>query len=186
MHTVDEFPSSILDRILHVFQHQLGKKEPRTSTRSDSLLSAFEPGHHSPLLEQSLDLIFLATNPPGLPPPSGPLSADGIDCSPLFVKVAVLESSVLGSPACLLFIHIGHLLFLRSGVGFPGGTSGKESACWCRRCRRNWLYSWVRKIPWNRKWQLAPVFLPGKFHGQRSLANYSPWGRKEWDRTKVT
>ena len=29
---------------------------------------------------------------------------------------------------------------------------------------------WVRKIPWSEKWQPAPVFLPGKFHGQRSLA----------------
>ena len=35
--------------------------------------------------------------------------------------------------------------------------------------------SWVGKIPWKRKWQPAPVFLPGKFHGQRSLAGYSPW-----------
>ena len=34
----------------------------------------------------------------------------------------------------------------------------------------------VRKIPWRRKWQLTPVFLPGKFHGQRSLVGDSPWG----------
>ena len=32
--------------------------------------------------------------------------------------------------------------------------------------------------PWRRKWQSPPIFLPGKFHGQRSLAGYSPWGRK--------
>jgi len=37
---------------------------------------------------------------------------------------------------------------------------------------------WVRKIPWRRKWQLTPVFLPRKSHGQRSLAGYSPWGCK--------
>ena len=36
----------------------------------------------------------------------------------------------------------------------------------------------VRKIPWNSKQQPAPGFLPRKFHGQRSLAGYSPWGRK--------
>ena len=35
------------------------------------------------------------------------------------------------------------------------------------------------KIPWRRKWQLIPVFLPGKSHGQRSLVDYSPWGGKE-------
>ena len=33
---------------------------------------------------------------------------------------------------------------------------------------------WVRKISWRRKWQLTPVFLPGEFHGQRSLAGYNP------------
>ena len=37
---------------------------------------------------------------------------------------------------------------------------------------------WVRKTPWRRKWQPTPVFLPGKSHGQRSLAGYSPWGLK--------
>ena len=35
---------------------------------------------------------------------------------------------------------------------------------------------WVGKIPWSRKWQPAPVFLPGEFRGKRSLAGYSPWG----------
>ena len=39
----------------------------------------------------------------------------------------------------------------------------------------------VEKIPWTRKWQGTPGFLPGNFHGQRSLASYSPWGRKELD-----
>ena len=34
--------------------------------------------------------------------------------------------------------------------------------------------TWVRKIPWRRKWQPTSVFLPGKSHGQRSLAGYSP------------
>jgi len=37
---------------------------------------------------------------------------------------------------------------------------------------------WVRKIPWNRKWQPTPIFFPGKSHGQRSLEGYSPWGVK--------
>ena len=37
----------------------------------------------------------------------------------------------------------------------------------------------VGKIPWRRKWQLTPVFLPGKSHGQRSLVGYSPWGYKK-------
>ena len=44
--------------------------------------------------------------------------------------------------------------------------------------------SWVGKIPWRRKWQPLPVLLPEEFHGQRSLAGYSPWGRKESDTTE--
>ena len=39
-------------------------------------------------------------------------------------------------------------------------------------------------IPWKRELQPTPVFLPGKFHGQRSLAGYSPWGGKEGHTTE--
>jgi len=45
---------------------------------------------------------------------------------------------------------------------------------------------WVRKIPWSRKWQPTPVFLPGKSHGQRSQVGYSPWSHKEVDMTEAT
>ena len=45
------------------------------------------------------------------------------------------------------------------------------------------LDPWVRKIPWRRKWQPTPVFLPGKYHAQRSLKD-SPWGHKESDMTE--
>ena len=47
------------------------------------------------------------------------------------------------------------------------------------QCRRPRFNAWVGKIPWRREWQPTPVFLPREFHGQRSLAGYSPWGRKE-------
>ena len=43
------------------------------------------------------------------------------------------------------------------------------------------VQSLVRKIPWRREWQPTPVFLPGEFHGQRSLVGYSPWGCKALD-----
>ena len=46
--------------------------------------------------------------------------------------------------------------------------------------------SWAGKIPWRRAWQPTPVFVTGKSHGQRSLVNYSPWGRKESDMTEQT
>ena len=69
-------------------------------------------------------------------------------------------------------------------IGFPGGTSGKEPACQCRRHKRYDFDPWVGKIPWRRKWQPTPVFLPGKSYRQRSLVGYSPWGLKESDTTE--
>ena len=62
--------------------------------------------------------------------------------------------------------------------------SGKESTCQCRRHKKCRFDPWVRKIPWGRKWQPTPVFLPEKFHEQRSLADYSAWGHKESDATE--
>ena len=46
------------------------------------------------------------------------------------------------------------------------------------------VQSWTEKIPWSRTWQPTPVFLPGKFQGQRSLVGYSSWGHKELDATE--
>ena len=48
------------------------------------------------------------------------------------------------------------------------------------------LVPWVRKIPLRRAWQPTPVFLPEEPHGQRSLAGYSPQGRKESDMIEAT
>ena len=66
-----------------------------------------------------------------------------------------------------------HLLFLKLIIleyscfeGLPRWLSGKESTC---QCGKLGFDPWVRKIPWRRKWQLTPVLLPGKSHGQRSL-----------------
>ena len=66
---------------------------------------------------------------------------------------------------------------------FPGGTRGKKQ----NKTKnlpsntevKTGLDPWVGKIPWRRAWQPTPVFLPGESHGQRSLAGYSPRGRKE-------
>ena len=67
--------------------------------------------------------------------------------------------------------EIEHLLQQR----LPWWLTGKESTCQCRSHEFN---PWFGKIPWRRRWQPTPVFLPGKSHGQRSLAGYSPWGCK--------
>ena len=62
-------------------------------------------------------------------------------------------------------------------MGLPDGSDSKESACNVR----NSFDPWVGKSPWRREWQPTPVFLPGEFHGQRSLVGYSPQGCKESD-----
>ena len=66
-----------------------------------------------------------------------------------------------------------HLCF---PLGSPGGSMVKKK----------WPWSLVGKIPWRRKLQSTSVFLPGKSHGQNSLAGYSPWGRWELDMTEHT
>ena len=50
-------------------------------------------------------------------------------------------------------------------MGFPGSSDGKKQL----QCRRSEFNHW--KIPWRKSWQTTPVFLPGEFHGQRTLAD---------------
>ena len=51
------------------------------------------------------------------------------------------------------------------------------------RSRRHGFDSWVGKILWSRKWQPI-IFVPGEFHGQRSVVGYSPWDHKELGKTE--
>ena len=76
------------------------------------------------------------------------------------------------------------LYFQKQNGGQYRRLSGKECACQWRRYKRCGFNTWVRAIPWRRKWQPSPVLLSGKFHGQRSLANGSSCGHKEWDTTE--
>ena len=70
---------------------------------------------------------------------------------------------------CILF----HCWVVFHCMGFPGGASGEELDCQCRRRKRHGFSSWVGKIPWRQVWQPTPVFLSGESHGQRSLVSYS-------------
>ena len=71
-------------------------------------------------------------------------------------------------------------------------SSPKGTPWWLRRwriclqCRSPGFNPWVGKIPWRREWLLTPVFLPGEFHGQRSLAGYSPEGSQRVRLDQVT
>ena len=57
--------------------------------------------------------------------------------------------------------------------GLSQWLSGKESTCTSGNVEM-WVHPWIRKLPWRRKWQPTPVFLPGGSHGHRSLGGYIP------------
>ena len=79
---------------------------------------------------------------------------------------------------CICHHEFNSFLILK--MGLPWWLSSEESAC---QCRRQGLDPWVKEIPWRRKWQPTPVFLPKKSHGQSRLVGYSPWCWKESDPT---
>ena len=64
--------------------------------------------------------------------------------------------------------------------GFPGGASGQELSCQCRRCEGQGFDPWVGKVPWRRTWHPTLLFLPGESHGERNLVGYSPEVAKSW------
>ena len=67
--------------------------------------------------------------------------------------------------------------------GFPSGSEVKNLPA-TQDTERYRFDPWVGNIPWRRAWQPTPVFLPGKFHGQRNLMGYSPWHCKEPNTTE--
>ena len=70
----------------------------------------------------------------------------------------ICDQSVLASECYFwMILWVRHLL--EDLMGFPGGSTCKESAC---QCRRRGYDPWVRKICRIRKWQPTPVFLPGE------------------------
>ena len=86
-----------------------------------------------------------------------------------------MDTVALGWCHYLFVFNLIHLLTR----GFLGDSMVKKIHLQCKRhkiCRFN---PWVGEIPWSRKWLPSLVFLPGKFHVQRSLVGYNPWGGKE-------
>ena len=83
---------------------------------------------------------------------------------------------------------------LATGLSLASGLWGRnevfqlalvaKNPCQRKRHKRLRFNPLVGKIPWRRAWQPTPVFLPGEFHEQRSLAGYNPWSHKESDTTK--
>ena len=106
-------------------------------------------------------------NPPGF-------SVHGISQARILYHYATRKAPYV-SLSSLNFVHLFFTDFL-----FLVWFIGKESMCQCRRLGFN---PWVGKNPWRREWQPTPVFLAGKFHGQRSLAGYRSRGPKSQDTT---
>ena len=61
---------------------------------------------------------------------------------------------------------------------FPDGTVVKNPPANAGDVGDVVSITWVGKVPWRRKWQPTPVFLPGESYGQKSVVGYSPWGHK--------
>ena len=70
-------------------------------------------------------------------------------------------------------------------MGFPGGSAVKNPPA-MQKPQEAQVRSLSGEDPLERGLATSPVFLPGKSHGQRSLADYSPWGHKELDMTEYT
>ena len=86
------------------------------------------------------------------------------------------------------FIHIyicqGNFIYVGPFGAFLVAQTAKKKKKSTSIAGRPGFDSWVRKIPWNRKWQLTPVLLPGESCGQRIVSGYSPPGHKELDVTE--
>ena len=106
------------------------------------------------------------------PPPSPPQA-----CRP--------EAGQAGREAEPVSAWILELTFLwKTGLGILRACLVAQTRGTCLPCRRRGFDPWVRKIPWSRKQQPTPGFLPGESHGQRSLVGYSRQGLKELDTTE--
>ena len=74
-----------------------------------------------------------------------------------------------------VYIHMCVYIYthIHTHTGFTGDSVGRRIHLQCRRHR---LDPWVKKIPWRRKWQPTPVFLPVKSYSQKSLLGYFAMG----------
>ena len=97
-----------------------------------------------------------------------------------FHEVYILKS--IGQLFCIVSLTSVGLMFFMMNLresrvsykGNPCSSSVKNLSA----VQETWVQFLGQKIPWRRKWQPTPTFLPGESHGQRSLAANSPWGRK--------
>ena len=101
-----------------------------------------------------------------------------------------MSVQTLNTPFCPGLWNIWSVFSLKEIHTFLGGAQASLVAQWLKKkksscqCRRYGFNPWVGKIPWRRKWQSTPVFLPEKSHWWGNLAGCSPWRCKESDMTE--
>ena len=93
---------------------------------------------------------------------SSPTLCDPMNCNPPGSSVHGISQARILAWVAIPTGVVAKTRSQRIEGGIPCGSDGKESAHQYRRCRFD---PWVWKIPWRRKWQPIPVFLPGKSHG---------------------
>ena len=92
--------------------------------------------------------------------------------------------AIVNSASVKTDVHVSFSVMASSGYmpssGIGGSYSSFGASLMAQRLKHlsaMWEFNpWVGKIPWRRKWQPTPVFLPGESHGERILEGYSPWG----------
>ena len=99
-------------------------------------------------------------------------------CMNISKYVILIQSMLLciTSSSKVLFSSLFFFLFWHISIIWTWWFNGKESACNEGHLQETWFWSLDWKIPWRRKWQPTPVFLPENLHGQRSLVGYKPLG----------
>ena len=106
-----------------------------------------------------------------------------------YIKIftSITETPLSGLRRRVNYIYIlfySHNCDRYSYLGLSMQCSGEAFPCQCKRHKKCGLNPWAGKIPWSKKWQPTLVFLPGKFHGQKALVGYTPWGHNELDMTE--
>ena len=115
-------------------------------------------------------------------------ASEQADLPDLASRFSCPSSRVLGECELHLEPSCQENLFIKDNCSICGCMwfSKKEPACHAGATGDLGSNPWVGKTPWRRAWQPTLAFVPGESHGQRSLAGYSPWGRRELDMTERT
>ena len=113
-------------------------------------------------------------------PWDSPGKNSGVGCHFLLEEIFPIQGSTLG------LLYCRWILYCPSRQKPQVALAVKNLLANTGRYKKCGFDSWIGKLPWRKAWQPTTVFLPGEFHGQKSLVGYSLWGCKETDMTEMT